>query len=85
MTKTYMPTWEEAKASRTWVLIDANEKILGRLATDIANKLRGKDRPDFTPHVDNGNFVVVINAEKVKLTGNKLDGKKYYHHTDQRG
>ena len=85
MTKTYMPTWEEAKASRSWVLVDANEQVLGRLATDIANKLRGKNRPDFTPHVDNGNFVVVINAEKVRLTGNKLDGKMYYKHSGYMG
>jgi large subunit ribosomal protein L13 len=85
MQKTYMPTWEEAKNSRTWVLVDAENKTLGRLATDIAIKLRGKDRPDFTKHVDNGSFVVVINAEKIRLTGNKIKDKVYYHHTGYLG
>ena len=79
--KTYMPTWEEAKENRTWVLVNAEDQILGRLATSIAIKLRGKDRADFTPHVDSGSFVVVVNAEKIKLTGQKLKKKIYYKHS----
>ena len=66
---------------RDWVIFDASDKVLGRLATKIADKLRGKDKPTFTPHVDGGDFVVVINAEKVKITGNKADQKKYYKHS----
>lgn len=66
---------------RTWYLIDAKDKVLGRLATEIAKVLRGKDKAIFSPHVDTGDFVVVVNAEKVKLTGNKLKGKVYYHHS----
>ena len=85
MTKTYMPTWEEAKANRTWVLIDAKNQILGRLASDIANKLRGKDDPKFTPHVDGGKFVVVINAKEIRLTGNKLSDKMYHTHSGYMG
>ena len=64
-----------------WVLFDASGKILGRFATKIADKLRGKDKPTFTPHVDGGDFVVVINADKVKVTGNKAEQKKYYKHS----
>ena len=66
---------------RDWVVFDASDKVLGRFATKIADKLRGKDKPTFTPHVDGGDFVVVINADKVKLTGNKADQKKYYKHS----
>ena len=66
---------------RDWVVFDASDKILGRFATKIADKLRGKDKPTFTPHVDGGDFVVVINAEKVKVTGNKAEQKKYYKHS----
>ena len=68
-------------AARGWVVVDAEDQVLGRLATRIATVLRGKHRPDFTPHVDTGDFVVVVNARKVKLTGNKLDDKRYYHYT----
>lgn len=66
---------------RKWYIIDAQKMILGRMAVRIANILRGKDKPTYTPHVDTGSFVVVINASKVKLTGNKLDQKIYYKHT----
>lgn len=60
-----------------WILIDATDKVLGRLATDIADRLRGKDKPGYTPHTDTGDYVVVINAEKVKLTGDKVEQKVY--------
>ena len=69
------------EVSRDWVVFDASGKILGRFATKIADKLRGKDKPTFTPHVDGGDFVVVINADKVKVTGNKAEHKKYYKHS----
>jgi large subunit ribosomal protein L13 len=66
---------------RKWVLVDAENRVLGRLATQIAMRLRGKHLPNFTPHVDIGDFIVVINAEKVQLTGRKWDQKVYYRHT----
>ncbi len=66
---------------RKWVLIDLKDKVLGRAATQIVNILRGKTKPTYTPHVDTGDFVVVINAAQVKLTGNKLKEKKYYQHS----
>ena len=69
----------------TWVLIDASGLVVGRLATIIAMRLRGKHRPNYTPHVDCGDNVVVINAEKVVLTGRKLDQKVYHHHTGYPG
>ena len=72
---------KNSEVSRDWVLFDASDKILGRFATKIADKLRGKDKPTFTPHVDSGDFVVVINADKVKVTGNKAEQKKYYKHS----
>ena len=72
---------KNTEVSRDWVLFDASDKILGRFATKIADKLRGKDKPTFTPHVDGGDFVVVINADKVKVTGNKAEQKKYYKHS----
>ena len=72
---------KNSEVSRDWVVFDASDKILGRFATKIADKLRGKDKPTFTPHVDGGDFVVVINAEKVKVTGNKAEQKKYYKHS----
>ncbi len=68
-----------------WFLVDANEKILGRFASEIASILRGKKKPIFTPHVDTGDFVVVVNAEKIKLTGKKLKDKIYYRHTGYPG
>lgn len=77
--KTYLAKKENIKQS--WHLIDADGAVLGRLATRIATMLRGKDKPSYTPSVDSGDFIVVINAAKVKLTGNKLEQKRYYHHT----
>ncbi|MGC8720209.1 MAG: 50S ribosomal protein L13 [Thermodesulforhabdaceae bacterium] len=70
---------------RKWILVDAEGKVLGRLASYIAVRLRGKHLPTFTPHVDNGDFVVVINAEKVKLTGKKWDQKIYRRHSGYMG
>lgn len=70
-----------AQATRAWFVVDAAGKPLGRLASEIARVLRGKHKPTFTPHVDTGDFVVVVNADKVLLTGNKLDGKFYYRHS----
>ena len=71
----------DADKSRVWFVVDATDKPLGRLASEIARVLRGKHKPIFTPHVDTGDFVIVVNAGKVKLTGNKLDKKFYYHHS----
>ncbi len=70
---------------RNWYLLDAKDKTLGRIATIIADKLRGKDKPYFSPHMDYGDFVIVINADKVKLTGNKETQKKYYSHSGYPG
>lgn len=77
--KTYIPKSEEIE--RNWRLVDADGKVLGRIATEIADILRGKNKPVFTPHLDTGDFVVVVNAEKIRLTGNKMTDKVYYHHT----
>ena len=74
-----------ADVEKKWILIDAENAVVGRLASFIANRLRGKHRPDYTPHVDCGDFVVVINADKVKFTGKKLDDKVYYRHTGHPG
>lgn len=73
------------KVERKWYLVDAADKPLGRLATRIALLLQGKNEPTWSPHLDNGNFVVVINADKVKLTGKKLNQKVYYHHSGYPG
>jgi large subunit ribosomal protein L13 len=70
---------------RKWYLIDAKDAILGRLAVKVANYLRGKNKPVFTPNIDTGDFVIVINAEKIKLTGKKLDDKVYYRHSGYPG
>jgi len=72
---------KEHEIEKNWHLIDASDKVLGRLATEIANILRGKKKPIFTPHMDAGDYVVVVNAEKVVLTGNKLEKKTYYRHS----
>lgn len=77
--KTYSAKKETAQ--HNWYLVDATDKTLGRMATEIANRLRGKHKPEFTPHVDTGDYIVVVNAEKVKVTGNKAKDKMYYHHT----
>jgi large subunit ribosomal protein L13 len=71
--------------SRDWYVVDADGQTLGRLATEIANVLRGKGKPQYTPHVDTGDFIVVVNAEKVHVTGNKLDQKLYYRHSGYPG
>lgn len=67
--------------TRGWYLVDADGKTLGRLATELARRLRGKHKPEYTPHVDTGDYLVVINAEKVRVTGHKLEDKMYHHHT----
>jgi len=82
-TKTYVASATDRQ--RDWVLIDANGQTLGRLATQIADILRGKRKVEYTPHVDTGDFVVVINAEKVHVTGNKRADKRYYRHTGYPG
>ena len=77
-----------AKAETTtnaWIIVDAQNKVLGRLATRIAMRLRGKHRPEYTPHVDTGDYVVVVNAAKLRVTGRKALGKKYYRHTGYPG
>jgi large subunit ribosomal protein L13 len=73
------------EVARDWYLVDAEGQTLGRLATRIAETLRGKGKPQYTPHVDTGDFVVVVNAEKVAVTGNKLDQKQYYRHSGYPG
>ncbi|MFW6034952.1 MAG: 50S ribosomal protein L13 [Halothermotrichaceae bacterium] len=73
------------EVERKWFVVDATDKTLGRLSTRIAEILRGKHKPTFTPHVDTGDFVVVVNAEKIKLTGNKWEQKKYYRHSEYPG
>ena len=77
--KTYSLKKEEVE--RNWFLLDAKDKVLGRVATKIADRIRGKDKPTFTPHTDGGDYVVVINAEKIKVTGSKFTDKKYYRHS----
>lgn len=70
-----------AEVRRAWYLIDADGKTLGRLASECARRLRGKHKPQYTPHVDTGDYLVIVNAEKVRVTGNKLDDKMYHRHT----
>ena len=77
--KTYSLKKEEV--TRSWFVLDASDKVLGRLATKIADRIRGKDKPSFTPHTDGGDYVIVVNAEKVKVTGSKFTDKKYYTHS----
>lgn len=81
--KTYSA--KPAEVRRDWVVIDASNQVLGRMAAEIARRLRGKHKPVYTPHVDTGDYVVVINAEKVHLTGNKEDQKRYFRHTGRPG
>ena len=81
--KTYMASPE--KVERKWYVVDAADHTLGRLSTEIANVLRGKNKPIYTPHVDTGDYVIVINADKIKVTGKKLDQKIYYNHSDYVG
>ena len=70
-----------ADVIRQWFLVDATDKTLGRLSTEIARRLRGKHKPEYTPHVDTGDYIIVVNAEKIHVTGNKWNDKMYYHHT----
>ena len=77
--KTYSLKKEEV--TRSWFVLDATDKVLGRLATKIADRIRGKDKPSFTPHTDGGDYVIVVNAEKIKVTGSKMTDKKYYTHS----
>jgi large subunit ribosomal protein L13 len=79
--RSYVATPTDAQANRAWWVVDATGKSLGRLASHVAAVLRGKHKPTFTPHEDTGDFVIVVNADKVKLTGNKLDQKMYSHHS----
>ena len=81
--KTYSA--KPGEITREWYLVDAEGKTLGRLATQIADTLRGKRKPQYTPHVDTGDFVIVVNAEKIQVTGNKLDQKRYYRHSGYPG
>ena len=77
--KTYSLKKEEVQ--RNWFVVDATDRVLGRVATKIADKIRGKDKPTFTPHTDGGDYVIVINAEKIKVTGSKFNNKIYYRHS----
>ncbi|MBE5899267.1 MAG: 50S ribosomal protein L13 [Lachnospiraceae bacterium] len=81
--KTYMPN--QSQVERKWYVVDAEGQTLGRLSTEIANVLRGKKKPIYTPHADCGDYVIVVNAEKIKVTGKKLDQKIYYHHSEYVG
>ena len=71
--------------TRKWYVVDATDKTLGRLCTEIANRLRGKHKPEFTPHVDTGDYIVVVNADKIRVTCNKAQDKKYYRHSGYPG
>ena len=73
------------EVTREWYVIDATDKILGRVASEVARRLRGKHKPEFTPHVDTGDFIIIINAGKLKVTGNKTTDKKYYRHSGYPG
>lgn len=77
--KTFSAKSETVK--RDWYLVDATDKILGRLAANVAHRLRGKHKAEYTPHVDTGDYIVIVNAEKITVTGNKAKGKIYHHHT----
>ncbi len=81
--KTFMAS--PATIDRKWYVVDATGMTLGRLASEVAKILRGKNKPIFTPHMDTGDYVIVVNAEKIKVTGKKLDQKVYYHHSDYVG
>ena len=81
--KTFMPS--QATIERKWYVVDATDMTLGRLASEVAKVLRGKNKAIFTPHMDCGDYVIVVNASKIKVTGKKLDQKIYYHHSDYVG
>ena len=76
---------KKEKVNRDWLIVDASGKVLGRLASEVARRLRGKHKPEFTPHVDTGDYIVVINASNVIVTGNKSTDKKYYRHSGYPG
>lgn len=81
--KSYMAN--PSKIERKWYVVDATDYTLGRLASEIAKVLRGKNKPEYTPHIDTGDYVIVVNADKIKVTGKKLDQKLYYRHSDYVG
>ncbi len=81
--KSYMAS--PATIERKWYVVDATDMTLGRLASEVAKVLRGKNKPIFTPHIDTGDYVIVVNAEKIQVTGKKLDQKVYYHHSEYVG
>ena len=81
--KSYMAS--PATIERKWYVVDATDMTLGRLASEVAKVLRGKNKPIFTPHIDTGDYVIIVNAEKIQVTGKKLDQKVYYHHSDYVG
>ena len=81
--KSYMAS--AATVERKWYVVDAADQTLGRLASQVASVLRGKNKPTYTPHIDTGDYVIVVNADKIKVTGKKLDQKIYYHHSDYVG
>ncbi len=83
MRTTFMQTNESVE--RKWYIVDAQDLVLGRMATDVAVVLKGKHKPTFTPHIDGGDYVVIVNAEKIALTGKKWSDKKYYHHSGYSG
>lgn len=77
--KTFSPTPKDI--NREWFVVDAENQVLGRLAAHIAHRLRGKHKPEFAPHMDNGDFIIVVNCEKIRVTGNKMADKMYYRHS----
>ncbi len=77
--KTFSPTPKDI--NRQWYVVDAQDQVLGRLASQIAHRLRGKHKPEYAPHMDNGDFIIVVNCDKIKVTGTKLDKKMYYRHS----
>lgn len=81
--KTYSA--KPAEVQQDWFLVDATDKTLGRLATEVAARLRGKHKPEYTPHVDTGDYIVIVNAEKIRVTGKKATDKMYHHHTGYPG
>jgi large subunit ribosomal protein L13 len=81
--KTYSAKPKDVR--REWFVVDATDKILGRLATEVARRLRGKHKPEYTPHIDTGDHIVVVNADKIRVTGNKLEDKVYHRHTGYPG
>jgi len=81
--KTFMAS--PSTIERKWYVVDATDMTLGRLASEVAKVLRGKNKPIFTPHIDTGDYVIIVNAEKIQVTGKKLDQKVYYHHSDYVG